>query len=166
MEAWHHCVWQARHEGDDFLGQRSSGLVSISSTSSSCIYIPLQHLHNQFILYSIQTSNTNISSNKDNYNTSTKHQKTAMFSGRKTRHHNHTTTTTTSHPPRRHGIFSRRHAAPVHHQKRKPTMKDKISGAFTKLRGSLTGRPGLKAAGTRRMHGTDGRGSHRRRRFF
>lgn len=30
-----------------------------------------------------------------------------------------------------------------------------------KLRGSLTRRPGLKAAGTRRMHGTDGRGSHR-----
>ncbi|PHH85226.1 hypothetical protein CDD83_738 [Cordyceps sp. RAO-2017] len=78
-----------------------------------------------------------------------------MF-GRRT---HHTTTTTTAAPPRS-GFFSRRQ--PVHHQKRKPTMKDKVSGALTKLRGSLTRRPGLKAAGTRRMHGTDGRGSHRR----
>jgi hypothetical protein len=30
-----------------------------------------------------------------------------------------------------------------------------------KLRGTVTRRPGLKAAGTRRMHGTDGLGSHR-----
>ena len=46
-------------------------------------------------------------------------------------------------------------------QQRKPTMGDKISGAMLKLKGSLTGRPGKKAAGTRRMHGTDGRGSRR-----
>jgi len=54
------------------------------------------------------------------------------------------------------------------HQKRKPTLGDKVSGAFMKLKGTLMGRPGEKAAGTRRMHGTDGRGSHRtpRRRFF
>lgn len=62
---------------------------------------------------------------------------------------------------------------------RKPTMGDKISGAMTKVKGSLTGKPGVKVsrhprrcfersliestqgAGTRRMHGTDGRGSHR-----
>ncbi|GJN70851.1 hypothetical protein VFPFJ_08632 [Purpureocillium lilacinum] len=95
-----------------------------------------------------------------------------MFSGRRTRranahhHHHHHTTTTTTRAPRR-SIFSRRQRVAVHHQKRKPTMKDKISGALTKLRGSLTRRPGLKAAGTRRMHGTDGRGSHRAgRRFF
>ncbi|PBP19479.1 hypothetical protein BUE80_DR009735 [Diplocarpon rosae] len=48
----------------------------------------------------------------------------------------------------------------VHH-KRHVTIGDKISGAIMKLKGSLTGRPGVKAAGTRRMHGTDGRGSHR-----
>lgn len=53
-------------------------------------------------------------------------------------------------------------------------MGDKVSGMMMKLRGSLTRRPGLKvsinlftnssvslttlqAAGTRRMHGTDGR---------
>ena len=100
-------------------------------------------------------------------------------------HHHHTTTTTTS---RRGGLFSHR----VQHQKRHATLGDKISGAFLKLKGTLTGRPGEKvrrtppssfflplspagpimltrrpqAAGTRRMHGTDGRGSHRRRRFF
>ncbi|EOO03472.1 hypothetical protein UCRPA7_949 [Phaeoacremonium minimum UCRPA7] len=80
------------------------------------------------------------------------------------RRHHHTTTTTTT---RRRGLFSsRRQPVVVHHQKRHATLGDKISGAFLKLKGSLTGRPGEKAAGTRRMRGTDGRGSHRRRRFF
>jgi len=51
--------------------------------------------------------------------------------------------------------------APVHHHKRHVSMGDRISGAMLKLRGTLTGRPGVKAAGTRRMHGTDGRGSRR-----
>ncbi|MCJ1313327.1 hypothetical protein MMC25_007004 [Agyrium rufum] len=50
--------------------------------------------------------------------------------------------------------------APHHHQRR-PSLGDKVSGAMMKLRGSLTRRPGLKAAGTRRTHGTDGRGSRR-----
>ncbi|KAG5981062.1 hypothetical protein E4U55_003336 [Claviceps digitariae] len=77
--------------------------------------------------------------------------------GRRT-HHTHTTTTTTA--PRRRGLFTRRQPV-VHHQKRKASFGDKVSGALMKLRGSLTRRPGLKAAGTRRMHGTDGRGSHR-----
>ncbi|THX50426.1 hypothetical protein D6D06_07970 [Aureobasidium pullulans] len=45
-------------------------------------------------------------------------------------------------------------------QKRKPSMGDKISGAMMNLRGSATGKPGVKAAGTRRMHGTDGKGEH------
>ncbi|KAK0728639.1 hypothetical protein B0T26DRAFT_748824 [Lasiosphaeria miniovina] len=57
--------------------------------------------------------------------------------------------------------------APVHHQKRHASLGDKLSGALLRLKGSLTGRPGQKAAGTRRMRGTDGRGSRRaRRRFF
>ncbi|KAH8905618.1 hypothetical protein BR93DRAFT_929892 [Coniochaeta sp. PMI_546] len=77
--------------------------------------------------------------------------------------HRHTTTTTTT---RRHDLFSRRR--PVVHQKRHATLGDKVSGALKKLKGTILGRPGEKAAGTRRMHGTDGRGSHRaaRRRFF
>jgi len=74
---------------------------------------------------------------------------------------NTATTTTTN---TRRGLFSRHRA--VHHQKRKPTMKDKVSGALLKLKGAITGRPGEKAAGTRRMRGTDGRGSRRRRHFF
>jgi hypothetical protein len=61
----------------------------------------------------------------------------------RTTHTTHTTHTTTTTAPRskpRRGLFSRR---PVR-QQRKPTMKDKVSGAFLKLRGSLTGRPGMK----------------------
>ncbi|KAJ5384163.1 hypothetical protein N7517_002074 [Penicillium concentricum] len=62
------------------------------------------------------------------------------------------------------GRFGHKNAygTPSHtrHQ-RKPSMGDKFSGAMLKLKGSLTHRPAVKAAGTRRMHGTDGRGSHR-----
>ncbi|KAH7125175.1 hypothetical protein B0J11DRAFT_579740 [Dendryphion nanum] len=64
-----------------------------------------------------------------------------------------TTTTTTTRTTRHHGHVGT--TGTVH--KRHATMGDKVSGALMKLRGSLTRRPGLKAAGTRRMHGTDGR---------
>ena len=103
-----------------------------------------------------------------------------MFGGRRTRrtrvapratgrhthhtsaHHGHTTAAP---PPRSGGgFFSRRRRQPVVVQQRKPSMKDKVSGALMRLRGSLTGRPGVKGAGTRRAHGTDGRGSRRTRR--
>ncbi|KAF2771339.1 hypothetical protein EJ03DRAFT_349740 [Teratosphaeria nubilosa] len=46
------------------------------------------------------------------------------------------------------------------HHKRKPSVGDKVSGAMMKLKGTITRKPGVKAAGTRRMHGTDGKGSH------
>ncbi|KAF4553302.1 Hypothetical protein D9617_7g030290 [Elsinoe fawcettii] len=84
------------------------------------------------------------------------------------------TTTTTEHANHHHtpaaapraGRTSRKHrtagtttTAPAHHHRRRPSLGDKMSGAMMKLRGSLTRRPGLKAAGTRRMHGTDGRGA-------
>lgn len=46
-------------------------------------------------------------------------------------------------------------------QVRHATIGDKISGAFMRLQGTITRRPGLKAAGTRRMNGTDGLGSKR-----
>ena len=36
------------------------------------------------------------------------------------------------------------HAAPAHHHRRRPSLGDKVAGAFMKLRGSLTRRPGLK----------------------
>ncbi|KAF2256332.1 hypothetical protein BU26DRAFT_472502 [Trematosphaeria pertusa] len=69
-----------------------------------------------------------------------------------------TTTTTTTRTTRSTAAGT---GVGVHHQKRHATMGDKVSGALMKLRGSLTRRPGLKAAGTRRMHGTDGRNSRR-----
>ncbi|KAJ6115432.1 hypothetical protein N7486_001210 [Penicillium sp. IBT 16267x] len=69
-------------------------------------------------------------------------------------------TTTTTNPSTSYRT-NKRHLGPQqHHHKRKPTFGDKISGAMLKMKGSLTHRPGVKAAGTRRMHGTDGRGSH------
>jgi hypothetical protein len=49
----------------------------------------------------------------------------------------------------------------THHHQRKPSMGDKVSGAMLKLKGGMSGRSGEKAAGTRRMRGTDGRGSRR-----
>ncbi|KAJ6111355.1 hypothetical protein N7523_007416 [Penicillium sp. IBT 18751x] len=76
----------------------------------------------------------------------------------------HGPTTTTRHGPSTHRT-TKRHwgtTTPQHHH-RKVTMGDKVSGAMLKLKGSLTHRPGVKAAGTRRMHGTDGRGSHAHR---
>ncbi|TKW55248.1 hypothetical protein CTA1_3299 [Colletotrichum tanaceti] len=113
--------------------------------------------------------------------TTTAPRRTGLFSRRRaaptTSRHHHTTTRTTrttgttARPAKRGGLFSRRrgpvttHAAPVHHQRRKPSMGDKISGAMLKLKGTLTRRPGQKAAGTRRMHGTDGRGSRRAYRY-
>ncbi|KAF3761151.1 hypothetical protein M406DRAFT_48035 [Cryphonectria parasitica EP155] len=73
-------------------------------------------------------------------------------------HHHNTRSTRTTTTTRRRGLFGRKK---VHHQKRKPTIGDKIAGAMKKLKGSLTHNPAEKAAGTRRMRGTDGRGSHR-----
>ncbi|KAK2000176.1 hypothetical protein LX36DRAFT_572775 [Colletotrichum falcatum] len=97
--------------------------------------------------------------------TTTAPRRTGMFSRRRAAPATTTTTTTRTTRTKRGGLFSRRrgpvHTAPVHHHRRKPSMGDKISGAMLKLKGTLTRRPGQKAAGTRRMHGTDGRGSRR-----
>ncbi|KAI3537953.1 hypothetical protein CPAR01_03718 [Colletotrichum paranaense] len=107
--------------------------------------------------------------------TTTTAPRRSIFSRRRapahtTHHHTTTKTTRTTKRGSGGGLFSRRrgpvaHTAPVHHQRRKPSMGDKISGAMLKLKGTLTRRPGQKAAGTRRMHGTDGRGSHRAHRY-
>ncbi|ROW13353.1 hypothetical protein VPNG_05497 [Cytospora leucostoma] len=87
---------------------------------------------------------------------------------RRTANNTTTTTTTTTTKPARHGLFRRKvrqhpqHTHPhTHHQKRKTTIGDKIAGGLKKLKGTITRNPAVKAAGTRRMHGTDGRGSHR-----
>ncbi|KAL0639775.1 hypothetical protein Q9L58_001090 [Maublancomyces gigas] len=54
--------------------------------------------------------------------------------------------------------------APATHHKRKPSIVDKIAGVVLKVEGAITGRPGVKAAGTKKIRGTDGKGSHRRTR--
>ncbi|EED21284.1 conserved hypothetical protein [Talaromyces stipitatus ATCC 10500] len=77
--------------------------------------------------------------------------------------HGHGSTTTTGATRRRRGYnhHTTTRTAPAHHHRRRPSLGDKISGAMMRLKGSLTGRPAEKAAGTRRMRGTDGRGSRR-----
>lgn len=69
--------------------------------------------------------------------------------------------TLTGRPRTSAGVRTTTRAPATHHQKRKPHLGDKISGAAEKLVGKLTRRPGKKAAGTRKMRGTDGKGSHR-----
>ncbi|KAJ6023732.1 hypothetical protein N7540_004529 [Penicillium herquei] len=69
-------------------------------------------------------------------------------------------TTTKTEPATSYRTNKRHGGMTTHHHKRKVTFGDKVSGAILKMKGSITRRPGVKAAGTRRMHGTDGRGSH------
>ncbi|KAH9902092.1 hypothetical protein F4778DRAFT_107956 [Xylariomycetidae sp. FL2044] len=56
-----------------------------------------------------------------------------------------------------------RKRAPATHHKRKPHLSDKIEGAAEKAVGKVTGRPGKKAAGTKKMRGTDGKNNRSRR---
>lgn len=68
-----------------------------------------------------------------------------------------TTTTTTKQKTHAHGVGHHGHGgtgpmassgrrAPATHQRRKPSMGDKVSGALTKLKGSLTRKPGKKVS--------------------
>ncbi|CAJ2501189.1 Uu.00g040420.m01.CDS01 [Anthostomella pinea] len=52
--------------------------------------------------------------------------------------------------------------AAAHHHKRKPHLSDKIEGAAEKVVGKITRKPGKKAAGTKKMRGTDGKNSRTR----
>lgn len=79
---------------------------------------------------------------------------------RKTRAHPVGTTGKARPVRRTHGTRAPRATATTT-PRRKTSIGDKVSGAMLKLKGSLTRRPGQKAAGTRRMHGTDGRGTRR-----
>lgn len=47
--------------------------------------------------------------------------------------------------------------APAAHHKRKPSVKDKVEGAVDKVVGAVERKPGKKAAGTKKMAGTDGK---------
>ncbi|KAL9622845.1 MAG: hypothetical protein Q9160_002771 [Pyrenula sp. 1 TL-2023] len=49
--------------------------------------------------------------------------------------------------------------APATHHKRKPTLKDKVEGAVEKVVGKAERKPGKEGAGTKKMRGTDGKGS-------
>jgi len=55
------------------------------------------------------------------------------------------------------GVTKKR--APATHHKRKPSLKDKVVGAVEKVVGSVENKPGKKAAGTKKMRGTDGKNS-------
>ncbi|KAF8543823.1 hypothetical protein BDD12DRAFT_801773 [Trichophaea hybrida] len=98
--------------------------------------------------------------------TTTRTKKPSLLS-RLTRPRPATTTATTRRDHRNHHTTT---PAPVtathHHHQRRPSIGDRISGALLKLKGTVTGRSGQKAAGTRRMRGTDGRGSTTARRRY
>ncbi|KEQ75369.1 hypothetical protein M436DRAFT_40820 [Aureobasidium namibiae CBS 147.97] len=94
-------------------------------------------------------------------NTST--AKPSLLGRLKGNHHTTTTTTTTTTKHSTNpitGSHTTTTTKKVDVQKRKPTMGDKVSGAMMNLKGTVTGKPGVKGAGTRRMNGTDGKGSH------
>ena len=56
------------------------------------------------------------------------------------------------------GIAKKR--APATHHKRKPNLKDKIEGAVEKVVGKIERKPGKVGAGTKKVRGTDSKGSH------
>ncbi|KAL9112551.1 MAG: hypothetical protein Q9227_003122 [Pyrenula ochraceoflavens] len=89
-----------------------------------------------------------------------------------------TTTTTTTTTTKRGGAGGRKRGpkttttggggvtktkkAPATHHKRKPTLKDKVSGAVEKVVGKAERKPGKEGAGTKKMRGTDGKGARGR----
>ena len=65
--------------------------------------------------------------------------------------------TTTTGTKKTAGVTKKR--APNTHHKRKPSLKDKVEGAVEKIEGIIENKPGKKAAGTKKMKGTDGKNS-------
>lgn len=51
--------------------------------------------------------------------------------------------------------------APATKKKRTPTVADKVKGGVEKAVGAVEGKPAKKAAGTKKIKGTDGKGSTR-----
>jgi len=51
--------------------------------------------------------------------------------------------------------------APATKNKRTPTVVDKVKGVVEKAVGTIEGKPAKKAAGTKKIKGTDGKGSTR-----
>lgn len=58
------------------------------------------------------------------------------------------------------GVTKKR--APATH-KTKPHLKDKVEGALEKAEGTVTRKPGKKAAGTKKVNGTDGKSARTRK---
>ncbi|KIW16142.1 hypothetical protein PV08_06193 [Exophiala spinifera] len=65
-----------------------------------------------------------------------------------------TTKKRTTKPKSATGAGITKKSAPAAH-KRKPSIKDKVEGAVEKVVGTLEGKPGKKAAGTKKIKGTD-----------
>ena len=63
----------------------------------------------------------------------------------------------TSKPKTTRGVVKKR--APATHHKRKPTAEDKVEGAAEKVVGAIENNPAKKAAGTKKIRGTDGKNS-------
>ncbi|KAK5080898.1 hypothetical protein LTR05_008214 [Lithohypha guttulata] len=59
------------------------------------------------------------------------------------------------------GVTKKR--APNTSHKRQPHLKDKVEGALEKAEGTITNKPGKKAAGAKKMRGTDGKGARTRK---
>ncbi|TVY14665.1 hypothetical protein LARI1_G007632 [Lachnellula arida] len=139
----------------------NSSTTSLSTTTSSTAHqdpsnLKMHHNNHNRVVETRTTKPTLMTRLRGrNANTRTVKTTTKVEPAAHHHHNQHHTTHAT------HTTHTRGHAQPVHHHKRRVSVGDKFSGAMMKLRGSLTRRPGLKAAGTRRMHGTDGRGSHR-----
>jgi len=68
-----------------------------------------------------------------------------------------TTGTTTKKSTAGAGVTKKR--APATSHKRKSNLKDKVEGAVDKAVGTVERKPGKKAAGTKKMEGTDGKNS-------
>lgn len=79
------------------------------------------------------------------------------------RQNNKNTTTTTTTKRSGGGVIKPSTAAgsraPNTHHKRKSTLGDKVEGVKDKVVGTVTRKPGKKAAGTKKMRGTDGKNS-------
>ncbi|KAI1849834.1 hypothetical protein JX265_012300 [Neoarthrinium moseri] len=61
------------------------------------------------------------------------------------------------------GSTNKATAATGTHHKRKSHLSDKVEGVADKIVGTVTHRPGKKAAGTKKIRGTDGKNSRGRK---
>ncbi|KAK8044387.1 hypothetical protein PG993_004411 [Apiospora rasikravindrae] len=89
------------------------------------------------------------------------HSSVSTTPERKRQNNKSTTTTTTKTTTKRSGggVTKSGARAPNTHHKRKSHLGDKVEGVADKVVGTVTRKPGKKAAGTKKMRGTDGKNS-------